>query len=506
MSEIEKFVEKPWKSVHDVYKESFLHMRPAPEYASGEVVLASLYRNIGLENVTERVVPALGRAFDKNLRAGKRPRGSNETTGISTDSWRLIVANTLKSPKQPSQSTKRFLQVMPIVPDAAIYSLSARLSANSWNPGELVSTLLNFGSDSESQSQGLRDELFESLSVNKQDDIWARFLDDEFKSWRIPKNNVAWKRKSYEGWSSVIQDWSKGKVNCPSRQFSRDLPAVLKLKSVLTRRQWISMLESFLRLGTASHVMWLCRANNGCSELIINALHGEHPSTSLVEEKLGIGPILRLGQLAAGAINDMAIEFIRARASLNLLLYMLDEQSIKIATGCSLKNAIEISNLSKFVFENRNKLDVEKFNNRLRSAMTLNPREAAGRKGIASNIKEFLRHVLGQRQTAEKGLDSYDQGYFLKKRGLYRSAPWVVSLGPVAVLALVHALSGDSSTPQTVANLCQHLGCYGIHLDPQDVPSSELGSTLRDLGLVLDSPDAEGGMVVVSPFNTENDG
>jgi hypothetical protein len=97
-------------------------------------------------------------------------------------------------------------------------------------------------------------------------------------------------------------------------------------------------------------------------------------------------------------------------------------------------------------------------------------------------------------------MDSYDQGYFLAKSGPARNAPWVVSLGPVTVLSLVHACSHGFHGPRTVENFSDHLGQYGMAVEPQSIAKSKLGQTLRDLGLVLDSPDAEGGMVLVNPF------
>ncbi len=68
------------------------------------------------------------------------------------------------------------------------------------------------------------------------------------------------------------------------------------------------------------------------------------------------------------------------------------------------------------------------------------------------------------------------------------------------MLALVHACTHNASGPRTIDNLCQHLSEYGIEIDAQEVADSMLGQTLRNLGLVLDSPDAEGGMVLINPF------
>src|SRR5207248_246508 len=116
--------------------------------------------------------------------------------------------------------------------------------------------------------------------------------------------------------------------------------------------------------------------------------------------------------------------------------------------------------------------------------------------GIGTNLVEFGRHVLGQRQTANDSLRSYDQGYALRKKGDYLSAPWVVSLGPAAVLALVHCCLKEADGPQSVQRFCQHMANYGVEVDQDDVSSSDLGHKLRMLGLVLDSPDAETGVLL----------
>jgi len=127
-------------------------------------------------------------------------------------------------------------------------------------------------------------------------------------------------------------------------------------------------------------------------------------------------------------------------------------------------------------------------------------RTLACKKGVGSNIVEFERHVLGQRQTASELLRGYDQGYVLRKRGEHSSAPWIVSLGPVAVLALVHCCLHKVAGPRSVTRFCEHLARYGIEANPSDISKSDLGRMLRMLGLVLDSPDAEGGMLLVPPF------
>jgi len=94
----------------------------------------------------------------------------------------------------------------------------------------------------------------------------------------------------------------------------------------------------------------------------------------------------------------------------------------------------------------------------------------------------------------------------VRKKAEYASAPWIVSLGPVALLAFTHCCLLEAASPRSVTRLCEHLGRYGVDIDRDDIAEGEVGMQLRMLGLVLDSPDAESGMLLVPPFEIAADG
>jgi len=501
---LEEYVKNPWKkgSVHKAYESSFLHMRPAPEYASGEVLLASTYRNVGFSNaeVSEGKVPTLGREFQKKIQSGK----NLSETGVNPEVWRRIITGTLRSPKQPNQTAKRFLQISPVVPDASIYSLSARLSANSWNPGALVARTIQFGELVEADAQALWDDIFQALSVNEDDDIWARFLQQEFVAWRSKYSENSWTKPNELKRDSAVKAWHESGIEIPATRFTKDFAQIVALKKYLTRRQWTSMLESIIRLGSASHILWICRVNEECFALMRDAIDGKPvPDEEDLKRSLGVDRAFwRYGQYSAGAVTEAATSFIKARAGINLLLHQLQETVDTDLDSTCLSN---VNNIAEFLgwlasdkvraaFSNKD------FRRSYQEVIEADPRIVSGKKGISSNVKEFLQHALAQRQTAEVGLDSYDQGYFLAKKSTAKNSRWIVSLGPVSVLVLVHSCTHGARGPRTIDNLCQHLAQYGIEIDAQEVADSRLGQTLRNLGLVLDSPDAEGGMVLINPF------
>lgn len=503
-----EYAQDPWREAncHEAYSRSFLHMRPAPEYACGEVVLASVYRNVGFSaEVTEGKVPKLGRDLLKQLEKGKPPAGA--TPILQVDSWRGILQGALKTPKQPNQTAKRFLQICPTVPDAAIYSMSARLSANSWNPGHLVARILEFGSESHEAAETAWRQLFSSLSVSSDDDIWAQFVESEFLAWRPKSLADEWTAPHSLPMNDAVQTWRLQAPLIPANTFARDLALALDLKPFLTRRQWTSMIESVLRLGTAAHILWLCHANATCLQILEEVLSGAEPPTQQqVKTRMGVPtPYLRYGQMATRTVKDSARDFVVGRACINLILWNCSEalagpSHVGEFPQEPLASISALSEFAQYLAAHRKDFPHTTYRDQVHTAIETDPRVVACKRGIACNIAEFLGHVLRQRQTSEQGMDSYDQGYYLRKRGGHSRAPWVVAIGPVSALTLVHCCTRASRGPRTVLDLCAHLANYGFEVSAQDIEETDLGMTLRNLGLVLDSPDAEGGMVLVSPF------
>ena len=196
MNYLKDFLDSPWKSesLNIKYLDSFLHSSPSPEFATGEILLSSLYRNVGFSKaVSEKKPPINGRALVKNVGTRKRPNVTESPTEVNDDLWETIVKKSITSPKQPNQSKKDFLQLSPIVPDTTIYSMAARLAGNPWNPGKLIARMIGMGADDKSTALDLWVDIFDHLSVTKdRDDIWAQLLQKELKSWRNGVNKALW--------------------------------------------------------------------------------------------------------------------------------------------------------------------------------------------------------------------------------------------------------------------------------------------------------------------------
>jgi hypothetical protein len=490
--------ENPWRSSHDAYDASPFSIRPAPEFSTAEVVVASLYRAVGFKGYAEMEVPKAGREFDRLSQAAKGKK--SESGRIRPDTWRTILHGVLESPKQPNQSSKRFLQLCPIVPDVALYSGSARLAGNSWNPGQLIQRMICLGSETSAAAQATWVRLFDALSVTDGDDVWARWLQEEFG--RRSKSSRKWEGTPID-LSPSIPMADMDAIRFPARQFIRDLEAVIEAKASMTRRQWVSLLEAVVRLGSVMHVVWLCKVNEKLWRIVRETIDGQPAPTDENEVRrrilTGDARCLAYGNPAVPIVKEYASGYLVARIGLNVTLWTLE------GLGTSIRQLGSSRDLLEFlaaVERNRAGLVEAKALEVHREITDKEARAIACKKGIGSNLIEFARHTLGQRQTSDESLRGYDQSYFLRKRGDARNAPWVVSLGPVALLAMVHCCLRESAGPRSVQRLRDHLEWYGLQVDLSNMGGSDLGRKLRMLGLVLDSPDAESGMLLIPPFRS----
>ncbi len=261
-----------------------------------------------------------------------------------------------------------------------------------------------------------------------------------------------------------------------------------------------------LRIGVGAHVLWVSKVNSELYVLAKGVLRGGPvPSQDTIRRQLSTGEgFWSYGQQVGPHIKKLIRYYLIGRVGLNMLLHrchdfdVLSEIAAKQPFG-SLQN---IHDFLKALSDARLDFDFNRFEVDLDTALEADPRKLAIKQGVGKNMEEFLRHSLGQRETQELGLESYDQGYLLSRNGTYSRAPWVLAAGPVMILTLAYACTSDGSGVRTVEDLCKHLGEYGVRISPDEVAGSELGRSLRTLGLVLDSPDAEGGMVLLDPFNS----
>ena len=126
------------------------------------------------------------------------------------------------------------------------------------------------------------------------------------------------------------------------------------------------------------------------------------------------------------------------------------------------------------------------------------------RSGAPKNLYEFLAHTLRRRPSKDPLLNEHDQGYLLTKLPGPQNAPWVVRPGPVLLLAMCYVTEKSMhGAPITLQHLARRFSFYGVRLSTGDLQDGPIANDLGALGVLVDSPDAGGGRLVLNPFEKE---
>lgn len=491
---------------HKIYSSSILNLGVSPEYNIGEVSLAALYRQVGwqvnsegkLSRFSEGRVKTETSSFFKKVEKTKK---SEELSGnLDISDWRLALKEVLSSPKMPKQVKSKYPILYPLVPDCTLYSSASRLrSANPWNPGNLIEIVIQTGSI-QNEAELIWKQVFNALSCNpdnENEDIWSRIVSLEFSKWRDP--NIIWSINKISHNSPSFND--EIIRESPAAKFVEDLKKVLKLKNSLTRRKWLSVLESLIRIACASHVLWICNLNIIVWDYLKSCIVGEcKPSGYLLSfMKNNLLDFWKLDEKAIPIIKNKIQSYIQSKIAINYVLDQFDANNVDKLSFDSVEDIVNLGEIFKEQIKVKG-ISKELILHKINSIYEIDPKLISCKKGSSANILEFIRHSLGQKQTAELQKRSFDQSYWLRKNGSYSSAPWVVEIGPTSILTMVYCCSYGYEQNRTIIDLLAHLNKYGFVINQQELENSNLLNSLTTLQIIGDSPDAEGGMIILNPF------
>ena len=111
-------------------------------------------------------------------------------------------------------------------------------------------------------------------------------------------------------------------------------------------------------------------------------------------------------------------------------------------------------------------------------------------------MKEFFNYAMTKRASALTIYKGYDQGYY----SIPKPRVYILELGTVSILTASHCCMNNSNGPKSVKKLSDYFRIYGIEVDKIEKNQSSINKQLSSLGLVLDNPDADSGMLLKKPF------
>jgi hypothetical protein len=492
---------------------------PAPEWSTGEVLLAAAYRRLIL-GVPESEV----RLDNIDLVPDLMPQ---EIGGAESWSRLLTQRGGLSSPLKHGQySSLASRQLMPLVPSIGrIAGVLGNRPRSRWNPSNLLLEVVGAGCG-KTEGDALARSLGEALAVSPGDDVFARFVEDSLQQ---ALQGISPTPLALEPYRTIQLDDDRlrgfrSATNatrlCPAERFCKDLPAILAAKQSLTRRQWTVLVESILRLGLGMHVLWTCNANIVLWEACLDVASGAiPPDAAQVEAKIWethdeARPLLELGSDAEPLIERLVERYAYARTGINILLCRLDDigaawpQTTPIGfTQSSATGApTALSSFLAHVSAQRSAIQAGDAGQWLRShvGQLFDEREdlrslAKCDSGYTKNLFEFARHSLGQVKAKYPEQRCYDLAYLLAYSG--ERKPLSLQPGPAMLVMLVHACCAENpAIPVSLDDFRHCLGEYGLHVPAGELIDGKSGRDLARLGLVVDSPDAAGGRLLVPPF------
>jgi hypothetical protein len=353
--------------------------------------------------------------------------------------------------------------------------------------------MIEFGIESEQEGHELYDLIFEALSVKdtSEEDVFGMLISKELRDWfDLNNHQVNWGKQIIP---VEFNRWNTKDIECPSKSFVQDIKKIIELKGVLTRFQWTNMLSGLLRLALPMHLIWIYKNHIMIQMNIIHLMQGENLST--LQKRHSTENSLFIGD-SVSDIRNVISNYKKSQMFIDLFIKYLHNNNLT-PSDVTIDN---IDDLERFYddlhsFNLHNSTWKSDFFKAFYETLALKSKELSI---FGSELKGrfwFIKHIL--EQGSAEGLEhkrELDQYFWLKQKG----DEFFITPGAGQCLMLTF-LSSHSKSYCSVNDLKQHLKRYGLSI--KDLSNNAFVDTLRQMGLITDSPDSENGLTIHNPLN-----
>ncbi|MFD1193799.1 hypothetical protein ACFQ3C_03850 [Seohaeicola saemankumensis] len=476
----------------------------APEQSTVEVLIGGAYRKL----VTRKQDSKVNLENIRNL-----PSELGETND-EEDAWRALF--NFGGLGSPSTESRDLPQVVQLVPMLANYGGVLGRVRNRWSPGNLLVNAIQSGSNQQSCSDEILENFARSLLVDKDDDFLAKFLENSL--YKLSGDEYPEIAKAYEPVFPAYRE-QVSRSRSPAERLVLDLPHVIRLKAHLTRRQWTLLLEALLRIGLFAHYAWLLSLNAQTWEVCREIINGaSRPTLDKIradfwERHAKDYPILELGQDSGPAIKKSIRKYAQARLGLSLVLRVLQEvgcEANPLQHRGGVETPVVLEEFFSLVAEKRDAIKTAfepnehlgSFEAALGAVLDRTSGFQSATTGPTRNLLFFLRYTAGRISPRVVEQVSYDQSYLLEKADRSRrNSPWLVDFGPVLIVTLVHCCCRQERTRSVSVNRFErYLADWGIRASQRELTTGKFAKLVEQLGIMVDSPDAGGGRLLMDPL------
>jgi hypothetical protein len=469
------------------------------------ILVSSLYRNLKLVSSTE---------ITCNHNAQSLYSALNQSTNIGalfTNEELVQLFNTsLSVPTSESQLKQKKFWVSPLVPEIGNYGLAARNVGQPWNPGAFILEIIaNYSSDIDQFVELIKNLILALEVQDKDNDIWSLCVKNEFA--HISENLGLSQGASFN--EQYFRDFYQNK-NRPEKkllhfsEFARntiiDIQNIINLKNRLTRQKWIGFFEGFIRLTMFNHIIYTLNFSKNYFNFLEEKLN--QGSTQVLNEDfykfINLGFNINDVRIKVGtARKDYIRENIESFAYFNSLVSELlnhcgysnfkdfdSEYEFTRISEDILKTIQSQENLKNFKiqFQNDNEIELLKFNENFSSL---------------KNIKESLGYLCSRKSSSKEKYIS-DVNFLFDKSGNNLNSPYYlkISSGLISTLtSLIFLRKEDTNSFISGLEFIKGLNEYNIQLSINDISSGDIKNTMLSLGIVIDCPDTEGGVLIIKP-------
>jgi hypothetical protein len=468
------------------------------------ILIASLYRNLKLVNASES---------DSNDNASNLFNKINDEKKLgdifSNEDLKKLFYTSLSVPSSDTQlKVKKFL-INPLVPEIGNFGLAARHAANPWNPGAFIIEIIANSVKSSQDFIDIITKLRTALIIdpNNESDLWALCVKNEFvtltDNLEIDRNSHIHEKFFQELYKKNNKKKKLYAYSKNSENLITDLNNIINLKSKLTRQKWVGILEGYLRLTIFNHIIYTLNLSKSYLELIYNKINNNDSSLNeddlndFLNNKYIINDIrLKVGSQRKLYIIKNIENFIFYNSFVYYIMNQIGEPSFVDFDKDSFYSISE--KFIKYLKDNDNAKTIKSnfYSDHEGQLSIFNENY-----GSFKNIKESLEYLCSRKTSTNSKFIS-DVNFIFEKSTSSNNAPYVfnVSAGVISTLtALIFLRQNYSYEFISGLEFIKELQKYNIELSIKDISEGKIKETLLSLGIVIDSPDTEGGILIMKP-------
>jgi hypothetical protein len=455
-----------------------------------EVLISSLMRELKIQNIQTN---------EKNAwENSKKLKTLLETTNgshaeIPFLKWSYIFENYTASirSRDPNNKRSEYIYFNPIIPEFAKYGHAARFKGNPWNPGGMLVEEIYLGCKSENEWKAIELKLNKALSVDEEDDLWSRFIQNktsELSELLTTIHDSTEHQEQTENYKftpkfkerlSLLD--TKPLIN---QTFVKQLNVLLDLKGKFSRHRWMSILQSYLRFGTFLLILNKLTYSVNFIDLLMN-------DSEYKEEEIFKATKVTIGDKRKELIED------------RLVNYMYSNLQIALITDLDINTPTPEANIKDLFYQIKNKLINGETNFKEINKIAMNKLHGEYKEDFRlsqndtiKNIREFLEYVGRDRSVNNKSING-DIGYIYTIPKNSKSYVVEFGLGLTYTLVLLAGQNAPSNNNTLTANeFMNFLKDFGLELTSMDFNEGPLRNSLNELGLLMESPDSELGVSI----------